>query len=173
MSYDPPRRIDPEPPLPVGPDRIALLADDLRTLRTALVVVGLLAAAALGLGIWSLLEGEDDDEGRTSLRGRTVQLDRRVDELETRVGQASEESDVTALERRLERALSSARSADRTATQSREAYDQLRGRISDLADTNEELADRVQALEQGAGDDGGGSDTDTDTDTGDGTATTP
>jgi septal ring factor EnvC (AmiA/AmiB activator) len=170
MSLDDPhRRIIPEPGPPVappGPDRLALLADDVRSLRTALVLVGLLALAGVGLSVWSLLEGEDSDNARSSLRERTQQLDRRIDEVESDVRRTSEESDVTALERRLERTRSQVQEAEERSAETAEANDQLRGRISDLAETNEELADRVQRLEQ----DGGG-DTDGDADAGAGTDT--
>ena len=158
---DPPRRIEAEPPVvPVatGPDRIALLADDLRSLRTALILVGLLSLGALGAAVYAIVENEDDDEGRSSLRDRTGELDRRVDELEEQATRASEESDVAALRRRLTAATAAARTANRRAAAASETASGLREQVTELGETNEQLADRLQALEDAAEDDAGAAD---------------
>ena len=160
---DPTRRLAPEPPPPprhpypheravveeevvTGPDRLDMLMDDLRSLRTALILTGLLALAALGVGLWALLTNDDDEGTRDGLRARVSQLDERVEELEQRQRRASEESDVARLQRQLEQTRQAAQAARASAASAAGANEQLRGQLSDLAEQNEQLAEQNTQL---------------------------
>ena len=70
----------------------ARIEDSLRSVKSMLALVGLLAAAAFGLALYELLT--DDDGGGGASRERVAQLDDRVDRLEKKAGGTSEESDV-------------------------------------------------------------------------------
>lgn len=70
-----------EPVEPVAdPLALARFDDALRSLRTAVVLLGLLSVAALGVAVYALLKGQDADRNSAS-SGRVVRLDDRVDRL--------------------------------------------------------------------------------------------
>jgi len=99
MAVDPPDRptrpLTPRPPAPR--ERIAgapaadaalvdWLHDSVRSLRTALALVGLLAVTALGVAIYALLAADDSGAGRsTGSTERIGELDDRVDRLSRQV----------------------------------------------------------------------------------------
>ena len=71
----------------------ARIEDSLRSVKSMLAVVGVIALAALGLALYELLKDDDSGNGGAS-RERVAQLDARVDRLEKKAGGTSEESDV-------------------------------------------------------------------------------
>lgn len=106
MSLPPDRpteRLQPQPPRPLvveeryvapaaDPNAILLrLEDAMNSLRTGLMIVGVIAVAALGVAIYALMQ---DDERGTATRGdvasasRVSQLDDRVDRLSRQVQDA-------------------------------------------------------------------------------------
>ncbi len=124
MAYDDPRDqptrilrqpVDPDAPAryvaagPVGvdPDWADRTEDRLRSLQGLLALASVLALAALGVGIWALVDDDGDDSSREGAsRARVVALSDRVERLESRAdrpapastaGQASE-ADLDALE---------------------------------------------------------------------------
>lgn len=111
VAYDrepPTRRIPPTPPpggvreteYVVDPEREDL-RDRLRSLRTALTLTALLAAAALGVGLYALLvDDEDEDVRRGASPARVSALDDRVDELENRIGDRATKNALDRLEQR-------------------------------------------------------------------------
>ncbi len=138
----------------------AVLLEDLRSLRRWLTVVGLVALTALGIAGYSLFQSTDDEEAeqRTRVnRERAEALDRRLDQAETRLRRAGEESDVSSLQRRLadqeadmarlERALARARSDASEATAG--AADQ-EDAIRELDDRTQELADALDDVRREA-----------------------
>lgn len=154
MSTTPPppdrptERLQPSPPVyeervvapAADPNAILLrLENAIGSLRTGLMIVGVIAVAALGVAIYALLQ--TDEEGGGSRSGlatddRVSQLDDRVDRISRQVqglrsgdsagGEAQEER-IAALERTV-RTL-----ADRPAADPQEAIDELSGRIDDIA----------------------------------------
>ena len=85
----PPHPADPDAPVPTYEE----LADRLRSLRTALALVSLLAVVALGVGIWALLKDSDDRDRTGASPERVSQLEERTDELERELdGRASDQS---------------------------------------------------------------------------------
>ena len=125
------------------------LEDAVRSLRTGLMVVGVIAVAALGVGIYALMQADDDATGgsRSGLASdsRVSQLDDRIDRISRQVQglrAAGGGADGDAVEGRvaaLEKTVQTL--ADRPSTDPQQAIDQLSGRIDDIAED-------VQALQQ-------------------------
>lgn len=117
------------------------LEDSIASLRTGLMIVGVIAVAALGVAIYALL-GDSTQSGAAS-DGRVAQLEDRVD----RLGQQPENpaagaggSDLAALGERvaaLERTVKTL--ADRPSTDATQAIEQLSGRIDELSRDVEQL----------------------------------
>lgn len=72
----------------------ARFEDQLRSLKSMMALIGVLALTALGLALYDLLAGDEDGGDRGASRDRVAQIDQRVDRLENKAGGASEESDV-------------------------------------------------------------------------------
>jgi outer membrane murein-binding lipoprotein Lpp len=109
----------------LGPDDggglLAELQDQVRSLRTAVVLLGLLSVVALGIAAWALLKSHDDTTTTTTQPGgasaaRVSRLQDRVSNLETKVG-------------------------NRATT----------GGLNDLKTQQKDLADRVDKLESKSG----------------------
>ena len=73
-------RLPAEPLVAAEPLAIARFEDALRSLRTAVVLLGLLAVAALGVAIYALVKSQEADRGSAG-SGRVASLDDRVDKL--------------------------------------------------------------------------------------------
>lgn len=156
MSTTPPpdrptQRLSPTPPSPpvyqervvtpaVDPNVVLLrLEDAIGSLRTGLMVVGVIAVAALGVAIYALTKADDSGGGsRAGLASdsRVTQLDDRIDRLSRQVqglrsgaGASSDavEARVSALEKTVKTL------AERPSTDPQQAIDQLSGRIDDIA----------------------------------------
>ena len=154
MSSEPPtRRIPPQDPPPRGtvreteyvddPEREAL-RDRIRSLTTALVLTALLATAALGVALYTLLADDEEENGRQGASpARVSNVEDRVDELESRIEDRATNGDVEELEERLgaveEEAEQAAEGGDTT---------QLQDAIETLDQNVQELGDRVESLEQ-------------------------
>lgn len=80
---------------------VARIDDQLRSLKSMVAVLALLAVAALAVAIYVLVTDDSrDDQGAS--RERVARLDDRVDRLERDAASASEESDVSRLQARLQ-----------------------------------------------------------------------
>ncbi len=121
------------------------LEDAIGSLRTGLVVVGVIGVAALGVAIYALLA---DDEGRDGSRSglatdsRVSQLDDRIDRISRQVqdlrsGGAGSSAEVEDRVEALERTVRTL--ADRPSADPQQAIDQLSGRIDDIARDVDEL----------------------------------
>lgn len=177
MSSDPPPpdrptdRLQPTPPPPpprapqapvyeervvapaADPSMILLrLEDAVRSLRTGLMVVGVIAVAALGVGIYALMQAGDDAAGgsRSGLASdsRVSQLGDRIDRISRQVqglraagaaGGGAADGEVAGRVAALEKTVQTL--ADRPSTDPQQAIDQLSGRIDDIAQD-------VKALQQ-------------------------
>lgn len=161
MSTTPPpdrptERLRPSPPQPVYEERVVTpavdpniillrLEDAIGSLRTGLMVVGVIAVAALGVAIYALTKADDSGSGSTrglATDSRVSQLDDRIDRLSRQVqglragaGSGSDAVDdrVSALEKTVETL------AERPSADPQQAVDQLSGRIDDLAQDVEAL----------------------------------
>jgi prefoldin subunit 5 len=146
----------PPPPPPVHEERVVApaadtsaillrLEDAIGSLRTGLMVVGVIAVAALGVAIYSLMQ--DDDTGTGSRSGlatdeRVSRLDDRIDRISRQVqglrsggGESSDavEERVAALEGTVKDL------AERPSADPQQAIDELSDRIDDVAQDVEAL----------------------------------
>jgi hypothetical protein len=122
------------------------LEQTLGSLRTGLMVVGVIAVAALGVAVYALMQANDDGGGGESSSGaasneRVSGLDDRIDRLsrqiqDTRSG-GETGGDVADRVEALERTAKTL--AERPSTDPQEAIDQLSGRIDDVAKDVEAL----------------------------------
>jgi hypothetical protein len=132
----------------VDPNVILLrLEDAVGSLRTGLMVVGVLAVAALGVAVYALVKAGDDSGSGGSRSGlasdsRVADLEDRVDRLSRQLqgdrsgdGASGAELDerVAALERTVKTL------ADRPSTDPQQAIDKLSNRIDDVASDVEAL----------------------------------
>jgi len=83
------------------PGVVAYVADQVRSLKTAVTLLAMVALAALGLALYLLLTDDARDQHGAS-RARVARLEDRVKRLEADAAKASEESDVTRLQARLQ-----------------------------------------------------------------------
>jgi DNA repair exonuclease SbcCD ATPase subunit len=132
--------------------------DRLNSLRTAVFLVGVLAVAALGVAVWSLLTQEEESDAR---RGASVDrvrdLEERVEGLERDIERApsrdalsqlaetvdSLDERVGAVEDRVER--------QGAGGASEQAVEDLQGDVQQLGDAVEQLGDAVEQLDQRLG----------------------
>jgi methyl-accepting chemotaxis protein len=128
---------------------IARLEDAISSLRTGLIVVGLLSALALGVALYSLL-ADDESDGNTrqgASSERVSRLDDRVDRLSRQVqGLRSADDGTDDLEERvdsLSQTVDSLRnqtgSGDNAAAEATQAVEQLDQRVDDLSRQIQEL----------------------------------
>jgi polyhydroxyalkanoate synthesis regulator phasin len=115
------------------------VTERLRSIRRALAVVGVLAVAALGVGLWALLAESHDDRGRARVSAVRA-LQARVDRLESEV--RSGPSQVVVSIRDEQRAL-----GERVAAVEHDTSDALAA-IDALRKDVDDLQQRVDALEQ-------------------------
>ena len=139
------------------PYRTELLLDQLRSLRTGLAIVGLIAVAALAVAVYAVLtKDEVSDAGAGASAQKVADLDDRVDALEADVktratkDQVSQLSDdVKALSDKVAKQSESAASSDNGGTdeQARSSIDKLEQTVQTLSQDVKDLDRRVQDLE--------------------------
>jgi outer membrane murein-binding lipoprotein Lpp len=132
------------------------IVDRLSSLRTAVVLLGILAVAALGIALWALLTQEEESDARRGASADQVRdLEERVEELEQDIEQApsrdalsqlsetveSLDERVGAVEDRVER-----QGADGGASE--QAVEDLQGDVQQLGDSVEQLGDAVEQLDR-------------------------
>ena len=135
----------------VDPSIILLrLEDTIDSLRTWLVVVGLVAVVALGIALYAVVSDDTSSGGNGSTRGaasdeRVTQIEHRVDRLSRQVqdvrGDGGASEDTAALANRIDNLESTVKSlsGQPAAGGTQQAIDELSGRIDDLASDVEKL----------------------------------
>jgi len=127
--------------------------DDLRALRRWILVAGVWAVAATAVALIALLDTSGDDAERTAtgavssaaeVREAQDGLDRRLDELDTRLGDLPQAEDVSNLQTRLSKMEADSKKALTDA--------------GNAEDTVTDLEDRVKALEDAPADSGANAD---------------
>jgi polyhydroxyalkanoate synthesis regulator phasin len=143
------RAVDPR--APVATDATLLftrLQDAISSLRTALVLVGVLAVAALGVALYAVLRNDNGTTRGAASADRVARLDDRVDRLSRQVQQLrSSSSGTRALSRRvdeLSRQLATLRSQGANGSSSTDTTQALR----DLNKRVDDLSRQVQQLGQ-------------------------
>jgi predicted nucleic acid-binding Zn-ribbon protein len=142
------------------PYRTELLLDQLRSLRTGLVIVGLIAVAALGVALYTLLTKEEDSGTQAGAsRAEVAALSDRVDALESDVKSRATKNevsqvadDVQALSKRVDQIAKQSQSAPSSATdkQARSSIDQINTNVQTLSQDVKDLDKRVRDLEDQA-----------------------
>jgi predicted RNase H-like nuclease (RuvC/YqgF family) len=161
---EPTRRLPPAQPPPLEYEReVAVTARDeliwreeivdrLNSLRAAVVLLGILAVAALGIALWALLTQEEESDAR---RGASVEqvrdLEERVEELEQDVERAPSRDALTELSEAVE-SLDERVGAveDRVERQgaSEQAIEDLQGDVQQIGDAVEQLGETIEQLDQ-------------------------
>lgn len=140
------------------PYRTEILLNRLRSLRTALAIVGVIAVAALAVAVYAVLTMEEEsDAGGGASRQRVADLEERLDALEADVATKDDVNQITADVQALSdsvdevaRQARSAASGDNSGTdeQARSSIDQLNENVQTLTQSVTDLDERVRALEQ-------------------------
>ena len=155
---EPTRRLPPtEPPRPVRERTVvteepepaweAVNFDRLRSLRTAVVLVGIIALAALGVAVWALISELNEGDGRRNASAaRVAELSDRVDQLESQVRDTASEDALAGIRDR-EKQLD-----DRLSTLEKEsggdALSSLQNDVAQVGDSVDQLDQRIEQLEQ-------------------------
>jgi uncharacterized protein HemX len=120
------------------------LHERLRSLTTAVTLVAIVAVAALGVGLWSIL----GDQGASI--ERVSRLEERVDATDARLQQRPEANDLAAVRERQEAVEQALRTLERKA----EAPDENTAAVIEAVDATQQslaqLEQRIAALEQEA-----------------------
>lgn len=125
---------------PGEPLRGPVTHDEIRGLRRWVVVSAVWAVAATAVALIALLDPSDDDAakraGDAQSRATAVErpLDRRLDDLESRLEGLPQTSDVSRLGDRLKAAEDKAASATEDASSAKSATDDLEERVEQLED---------------------------------------
>lgn len=147
----PTRRLRPRPGAPREPEpgyvpdeRVGAheeLLDRIRSLRTALALVGLLALAGLGLGVWALLEDRNDRDARGASPARVTQLEDRAEQLEQEVGERASDQSVEELRAQQEELAEQVEnvSEDTAGEELAQSVEELRQDVAELEQRVEEL----------------------------------
>jgi prefoldin subunit 5 len=151
----------PPPPPPVYEERVVApaadpnaillrLEDAINSLRTGLMIVGVIAVAALGVAIYSLMKDDDTDGGsRSGLASdeRVSRLDDRVDRISRQVQglRSGGGTSTDAVEERVAAVEKTVKTlAERPSTDPQQAIDELSNRIDDVAQDVEALKQQSQ-----------------------------
>src|SRR4051794_24776660 len=132
---------------------LAELHDQVRSLKTAVVLLGVLAVAALAIAAWALLANNDDNNTQTTPTGassaRVSQLEDRVQSLETQMKDVpsksavsdlrSQQKDLAARVGKLETA-----AAQQSDAASKDAVDQIQQDVQDLQQRMDDVEKQQQ-----------------------------
>lgn len=122
--------------------------DRLDSLRTAVVLLGVVAVAALGIALWALLTQEEESDAR---RGATVEqvrdLEQRVQELEQDVNRAPSRDALSQLSDTVESLDERVGAVERQGSDE-QAVEDLQGDVQQLGDTIEQLGDAIEQLDE-------------------------
>ena len=159
MGYDPEpptRRIPPQQPQgppPGGQIReteyatadpgfaLQELTDRVRSLQTALALVGVLAAAALGVALWTLLSEDDGGDASGASSEQVAELEDRVERVEERVGDRATEGQLSEVQEDVEQL---SQQVEEAAAEG--GGDDAQQAVEDLSEDVQALSDRVDDL---------------------------
>ena len=126
--------------------------DRLNSLRTAVVLIGILAVAGLGVGLWALLTKEEESDARRGASASEVRnLSDRVDQVEQDVQRAPTRGALTQLSRSvdsLDERVTKLEDSVGAQQSTAQAVEGLQSDMQQLSDAVDQLDQRVQTLEQ-------------------------
>jgi chromosome segregation ATPase len=121
----------------------------LSSLRAGLAVVAVLATAALGVAVWTLLDGDDARDGASPVR--VERLEDRLDEVESDVEDAASQTgaaEIRETQRDLQSRLQALEEASGDSAAMREAVEEVAQSVETLQESVDELEARLDILEQ-------------------------
>ena len=130
---------------PGGPDWPYRVEDRIRNLKQLSAILGVIAALALGVALWALLDDDESGGGQNLNRERVSQLSERVNELEDK----AESNDTSEVEQDLRD-----KADTEDVEQLRNEVEELGARVeesgggNDTAEAVDQLGQRVDDLEQ-------------------------
>jgi hypothetical protein len=128
--------------------RLADLRDEIRSLKTAVVLLGVLGVIALGVAAWALLSNNDDSGTTRSgvSPARVSELERRVSDLASQVRRAPAKSDLAALADRQKALGDRVAAIEKTANDaaSQQSVDQIQQNLQDLQKRVDEIEQQQQ-----------------------------
>jgi len=128
----------------------AEVLDRLGSVRTGLAVVAVLALAALGVALWTLLDDADATDREDASRVRVERLADRVDRLESQLGEAASAGGVAAIrdgERALQRRVQALEATVEESQAAAQDLEEIAASVEALQDNLEALEQRLDALE--------------------------
>jgi predicted RNase H-like nuclease (RuvC/YqgF family) len=150
----PPREYEREVAVPARDELIwrEEIVDRLNSLRAAVVLLGIVAVAALGVALWALLTQEEESDARRGASMEQVRdLEERVEDLEQDVEQAPSRDELSQLSENVE-SLDERVGAveDRVERQGadEQAVEDLQADVQQLGDAVEQLGGTVEQLDQ-------------------------
>ena len=132
----PPRTAEQNVAYTTSADELAwreLIHDQLRSLRTGMVLLGVLAVAALGIALWGLLtaQAERNDPQAVSV-ARARSLERRIDRLEAGVERLPSAAEVARIQGRLQELQAATSQAQQASTALEVRVRELEQRVDEL-----------------------------------------
>jgi peptidoglycan hydrolase CwlO-like protein len=132
------------------------LLDKVRSLQTAVALLGLLSVIALGVAAYALLTKEEESDTRSGASSERVNdLDERIDELESDVEDAPSSGSVSnvrddqkALEERIEKLEARPRASAQDDGPSEQDVQDVQSSVDQIGQDLEDLDGRVEELEQ-------------------------
>jgi peptidoglycan hydrolase CwlO-like protein len=117
--------------------------DNLRSLRTAVAMLGVLAVIAAGLAVWALVTANQDEGGGSTgaSPARVSALEDKVDELESELERVPSSDDLTQVR-------DSVKELQRQVQNQGDSIDATQQATKDLRKDVDDLAQRVDDLEQ-------------------------
>jgi uncharacterized coiled-coil protein SlyX len=124
------------------------IADRLNSQRIAVVLLGILAVAALGIALWALLTQEEEGDARRGASADQVRvLEQRVDALEQEIARAPSRDALSQLSDTVE-SLDERVGAVEGRAASEQTVEDLQGDVQQLGDAVEQLGETVEQLDQ-------------------------
>ena len=128
------------------------ILDRLRSLRTTVTLVGVLALAALGVGLWALLSQEEEGDARQGASRERVQtLEDRVDELESETEDAASQNAVEGLRDQQQELEQRVRAVEEQSSDGGGVED-VQADVQQLSDAVEQIGQAIEQLNQRVGD---------------------
>jgi methyl-accepting chemotaxis protein len=126
--------------------------DRLNSLRAAVVLLGIVAVAALGVALWALLTQEEEGDARRGasvgevrdLRDRVAQLEEELDRAPSRDAVSQLSDSVDSIDDRVGTLEDSVDAQGSTA----QAIEDVQADVQQLGDAIDQLDERVQAIEE-------------------------
>ena len=158
-SDEPTRRLPPTAPAEPLREREVVAAEPdpvwvqeilgrLRSLRTWVALVGVLALAALGVWLWALLTQEEEGDARQGAsQERVQQLEERVDELESETEDAASQNAVDELRDQQQDLEERMRAVENQAADGG-AVEDVQADVRQLSDAVEQIGQSIEQLDQ-------------------------